>query len=145
MKQQFYKNMALWVVILVMILLLVTMLRETQVTPPDLPFSEFVNRVDSGEVEKVTIEDGHIIGTFTSGEPFASYAPVVTEGLLDRLHKNRVQYDARPKAEAGFCLTLDRSKVKPGRYLLTAVVHDPTDWVQRDVRRLLWDWRSWVV
>ncbi len=94
--------MALWVVIVVMILLLVTMLREGQTPPPELAFSEFLLRVDSGEVQKVTIEDGRILGTFSSGESFSSYAPVVTESLLARLEQHRVEYDARPKPEAGF-------------------------------------------
>ena len=102
MNQQFYKNMALWVVIVVMILLLVTMLREGQTPPPELAFSEFLQRVDGGEVQKVTIEDGRILGTFSSGDSFSSYAPVVTEGLLERLEEHRVEYDARPKPEAGF-------------------------------------------
>ena len=42
MNQQIYKNMALWVVILVMILMLVTMLRQGQTAPPELAYSEFL-------------------------------------------------------------------------------------------------------
>ena len=56
MNQQLYKNMALWVVILVMILLLVTMLRETQTETPPLPYSEFLAKIETGEIESVEIE-----------------------------------------------------------------------------------------
>ena len=60
--QQFYKNMALWVVILVMILLLVTMLRQGETPPPELAYSDFLTRVEAGEVQSVLIEEGHISG-----------------------------------------------------------------------------------
>ena len=53
MTQQFYKNMALWVVILLMILLLVTMLRQSQTAPTEIPYSDFVAKVENGEVARV--------------------------------------------------------------------------------------------
>ena len=100
MTQQFYKNMALWVVILLMILLLVTMLRQSQSTPAEIPFSKFMERVEAGEVAAVTIEDGHIDGRLSSGEPFATYAPAITEGLLDQLKTKNVEITARPARES---------------------------------------------
>ena len=42
MNQQFYKNMALWVVILVVMLLLFTMLKQEHGAPPELAYSDFV-------------------------------------------------------------------------------------------------------
>ncbi len=54
--QQFYKNMALWVVILVMILLLVTMLRQTETEDDPVPYSEFLAKIETGEIESVDIE-----------------------------------------------------------------------------------------
>jgi cell division protease FtsH len=100
--QQLYKNMALWVVILVMILLLVTMLRQTQVETPPLPYSEFLAKIESGEIESVEIEEGNIEGLFTNGGRFTTYAPVVTEELLQQLYTQHVQIEARPKAEGSF-------------------------------------------
>ena len=82
MNQQFYRNMALWVVILVMVLLLVTMLRQGQTTPPDIAYSEFHAKIDLGEIESVTIEEGHVTGRYTTGAEFQTYLPVVTEDLL---------------------------------------------------------------
>jgi cell division protease FtsH len=48
--QQFYKNMALWVVILVVMLLLFTMLRQEHDAPPDLAYSDFIVAVEDGRV-----------------------------------------------------------------------------------------------
>jgi len=100
--QQFYKNMALWVVILVMVLLLVTMLRQNQTAPPEIAFSDFIVQVEGGQVGEVTIEDGYIQGKYREGGEFTSYAPAVTQEFLDDLKSHGVKYSARPKPEAGF-------------------------------------------
>ncbi len=42
-------------------------------------------------------------------------------------------------------LTLDGTRLSPGRYRVTAVVRDLTDWVLRDELNLLADWRTWLV
>jgi len=100
--QQFYKNMALWVVILVMILLLVTMLRQTQTEDPPVPYSEFLAKIETGEIESVEIEEGNISGRFTNGGDFRTFAPVVTDDLLNRLHAQNIKIEARPKEEGSF-------------------------------------------
>jgi cell division protease FtsH len=100
MNQQFYKNMALWVVILLMVLMLVTMLRQNQATTQEIPYSEFLSRVDAGDVESVTIEENHINGRMKSAGEFATYAPTLTEGLLTQLKGKNVQINARPARES---------------------------------------------
>ncbi len=94
--------MALWVVILVMILLLFTMLRQGQTAPPEIAYSNFLNKLQNGEVEKVTIEEGHILGVDGTGAEFRSYAPAITEDLLARMQAANVEIEARPKPESSF-------------------------------------------
>jgi cell division protease FtsH len=100
--QQFYKNMALWVVILVVILLLVTMLKEEQTAPPDIAYSQFVSDVDDGRVEEVTIENGHISGKLDSGEEFTTHAPAITEDLLGRFAEEQIVVYSKPTEETSF-------------------------------------------
>jgi cell division protease FtsH len=100
--QQFYKNMALWVVILVMILLLVTMLKQNQAAPPEIAFSEFLVHVEAGEVQDVIIEEGYIHGTYEEGGEFTTYAPSITEDLLTELQAQGITITARPKPEGSF-------------------------------------------
>jgi cell division protease FtsH len=100
--QQFYKNMALWVVILVMILLLVTMLKQGQQAPPELTYSEFLQKVDTEQLESVTIEENTVVGKLTDGTEFSSYLPVVSDEILDQLEAKNVQITARPKPEGSF-------------------------------------------
>jgi cell division protease FtsH len=102
LNQHFYKNMALWVVILVMILMLVTMLRQGQTTPPDIAYNEFLDKIENDQLQSLIIEEGHVLGTQTDGNEFATYLPVVSEELLDTLHAKGIEVHARPKPEAGF-------------------------------------------
>ena len=104
MNQQFYKNMALWVVILVMILLLVTMLSQGEETPPDKEYTEFIAMVERGEVARVTLEDGDVKGELRDGTgDFTTYVPPeLTDELFLVLVANDVEIKAQRKAEAGF-------------------------------------------
>ena len=72
MNQQFYKNLALWVVILVVMLLLFTTLRQNESPVPNIPFSEFMEMVETNQVESITIEEGHIAGEYADGRKFTA-------------------------------------------------------------------------
>jgi cell division protease FtsH len=98
--QQFYKNMALWVVLLLLILLLVTMLRQNQTTPTEIPYTDFKHKVEAGEVASVTIEDGgHLEGKLANGSDFTSHTPVV-ESLVKTLEEKGVEVASRPAHES---------------------------------------------
>ncbi len=100
MNQTFYKNMALWVVILLMILLLVSMLSNRQPPPAEIPYSQFLAQVEAGEVQSVTIVAGRIEGSLRNGEAFQSYAPTITESMLESLRQHGVEVRARPPDES---------------------------------------------
>ena len=99
MNQQFYKNMALWVVILVVMLLLFTMLRQESEAPPDLAYSDFIVAVRDGQVTEVTIEEGNISGKMVDTTEFTTYAPSVGENLLGVLEEQQVKVIAKEKDE----------------------------------------------
>jgi len=98
--QQFYKNMALWVVLLLMILLLVTVLRQGQETPAEISFTEFLAKLDSDQVESVTMEEGHVTGEYRDGNSFATYVPPIYDTLVPRLEEKGIEITARPKQES---------------------------------------------
>jgi cell division protease FtsH len=100
--QQFYKNMALWVVILVIILLLVTMVKQEEPVTQDIAYSEFIENVEDRHVESVVIEEGYIHGVMNSGEKFNTYAPVISDDLLAKLHENEIRVEAKPREESSF-------------------------------------------
>jgi cell division protease FtsH len=100
--QQFYKNMALWVVILVVMLLLFTMLRQDHDAPPVLAYSEFIMLVEDGSISEVTIEEGNIAGKKIDDGEFTTYAPVIGEDLLSLLKEKGIKVEAQPKDEGSF-------------------------------------------
>ena len=104
MNQQFYKNMALWVVILVVILLLVTMMRQEETAAPEIAFSQFLTELASDQVGEVTIEDGNISGKYVDGRgEFTTYAPPeALPTLIPQLTEREVKFDAKPKPEGSF-------------------------------------------
>ncbi|MFT5441270.1 MAG: cell division protease FtsH, partial [Myxococcota bacterium] len=102
MNQQFYKNMALWVVILVVILLLVTMLNQDAAAPPEVAYSEFLTNVEDSSIESVMIEEGAIKGKLNDGTEFTTYAPVITQELITLLREHDIKFEAQPKDEGSF-------------------------------------------
>ena len=49
MNQQFYKNMAVWVVLLVLMILLVTVLKTNQQAPRDLTYTQLLEQLRAGQ------------------------------------------------------------------------------------------------
>jgi cell division protease FtsH len=98
--QQFYKNMALWVVLLVMILLLVTVLRQSKAAPQEITYTEFIAKLEAGKIERVTMEEGHVSGKDADGGEFATFVPPVYDSLVPKLQEKGVEITARPKRES---------------------------------------------
>ena len=94
--------MALWVVILVVILLLVTMLNQDEGAAPEIAYSDFLTEVEDSSIESVLIEEGEIRGKLTDGSEFTTYAPVVTQDLITLLREHEVKFEAQPKDEGSF-------------------------------------------
>jgi len=107
MNQQFYKNMAVWVVLLVLMILLVTVLKTNQPAPRDLSYTELLAQLRSGKVSELTLEEGHVSGEFEdAGTPFTAYVPELLYGEfgseLRRLEETDpdLKITTRPKRES---------------------------------------------
>ena len=100
MNQQFYRSAGLWILLFLLILVVIAMLRQGQPAPQEITYTEFMTRLQSGQLESVTIEEGHISGSEKDGEPFATYAPTVTQELLAALEAEGVEVTARPAGES---------------------------------------------
>ncbi|MBI2833296.1 MAG: ATP-dependent metallopeptidase FtsH/Yme1/Tma family protein [Acidobacteria bacterium] len=66
---------------------------QTRDTP--ITFTQFMQRVDAGEVDKVTITGNEILGITKGGEKFRSYAPPQYEGLGNKLIERNVAITAK--------------------------------------------------
>ena len=104
MNQQFYKNLALWVVILVVMLLLFTTLKQDEPVPPEVRLSEFMEQVETNQVESVSIEEGNIQGKYADGRKFTTYAPPasIDNEFLSDLRQRGISTEVKPRDEGSF-------------------------------------------
>jgi cell division protease FtsH len=98
--QQIYRNLAVWVVLLLMLVVLVTMLRQGQTAPTEISFTDFESHVVAGDIQKVVIEDKQITGQLRDAGDFQTYAPAVTESLITELKSHGIEIVARPPQES---------------------------------------------
>ncbi|MEK6549492.1 MAG: ATP-dependent metallopeptidase FtsH/Yme1/Tma family protein, partial [Nitrospirota bacterium] len=90
------KNLVFWVVVgLFMILLFNLFTFQGQSPDEEVRFSEFVTKVEQGDIREVTIRGNHLNGLFKDGRPFKTYTVEYPE-LVKLLRDNHVAINARP-------------------------------------------------
>jgi cell division protease FtsH len=96
----FGKNLALWIVIGLLLVALFNLFQTSSTRGPQstLAFSDFVADVNRGQVTDVTIQGDSIIGHFTDGRAFSTYAPK-DPSLVGRLIDKGVRITASPVDE----------------------------------------------
>ena len=102
---QFYKNLALWLVIsLVMIMLFNMMTQQGRETKP-VPYTTFLAALEEGEIVDVTIKGSNIEGTYMDGSAFKTYAPDDPD-LISHLRDQGVAIQAEPDESNSFWMSL---------------------------------------
>ncbi|MCW5700526.1 MAG: ATP-dependent metallopeptidase FtsH/Yme1/Tma family protein, partial [Rhodospirillales bacterium] len=96
----FSKNLALWVIIALAVLFLFNMFQGSapRGSHQPLAYSDFISRVESGEVQEVTIKGREIVGRYRDGQALATYAPE-DPSLIAKLQEHSVQIKAQPSEE----------------------------------------------
>ena len=96
----FYKNLALWLVISLMMVMLFQIFKQPDRASIAISYSDFLNMVDSGSVNQVTIQGENISGMSGQG-PFKTYAPKDPE-LISLLRSKGVKITARPQEDSSW-------------------------------------------
>ncbi len=89
------KNLLLWVVIALVLMMVFNNFGPQPTTLQRLEYSDFLEAVQSGRVQKVTIEGKEIIGFMQDNTRFVTYNPG-DNGLIGDLIKHDVKISARP-------------------------------------------------
>ncbi len=97
---QFYKNLALWLVISLMMVMLFQIFKQPRSSSVYVSYSDFLNMVDSGNVVQVTIQGDNISGMSAQG-PFKTYAPKDPE-LIRLLRVKGVKITAKPVEDSSW-------------------------------------------
>jgi hypothetical protein len=92
-----FRNFALWVVIFLLVLALVTLFQNPghRGGGSEIAYSQLLNDADAGKIQSVTISGQDVSGTYVGGGNFSSYAPN-DPGLVSKLQGKGVQITARP-------------------------------------------------
>ena len=73
MNSPFYKNLALWMVIGLIVLVLFNVFQASQPSSGKMVFSDFLKRVESGEVKEVLIRGKSVTGKLGDGSTFRTF------------------------------------------------------------------------
>ncbi|MFO8089395.1 MAG: ATP-dependent zinc metalloprotease FtsH [Desulfatiglandaceae bacterium] len=96
----FYKNLALWLVISLMMVMLFQVFKQPTQTSLSVSYSDFLRMVEDDAVNQVTIQGNHITGNSSRG-PFKTYAPRDAE-LVSLLINKGVQISAKPEEDSSW-------------------------------------------
>ncbi len=99
MNNQFSKNIALWLVIILMMVMLFNILNPQHPGEKPLSYTEFLSRVDNDSISNVVIQGRNLTATDKSGEKFTVYTPEDDE-LIKILRNKGISIEAKPPAEA---------------------------------------------
>jgi cell division protease FtsH len=105
------KTALLWVVIIVLVFLLWSLFQTTKGTSETIGFSVFLDRLNSGSIESVTIRGDDVRGetraTIPGGKKeFHTTAPPNYPALIDQLQAKRVKFDVEHAADTPFIAAL---------------------------------------
>jgi cell division protease FtsH len=95
------RNFALWVIIFLLVLALVTLFQSPGSRNPaqEMSYSQFLSEVESGRVSSVMISGPEISGSLSDGRLFQSYSPN-DPGLVQKLTEKGVNFSAKPLTDS---------------------------------------------
>ena len=101
----FTKNLALWLVITLMMVMLYNLFNQQQITQNELSYSEFLSMVDSDRLAEVTIQGQEIRATDINRSQFKIYAPQ-DPALIQNLKEKNVRINVKPPAESPWYMSV---------------------------------------
>ena len=96
----FYKNLALWLVISLMMVMLFQIFKQPDRSSASVGYSDFLSMVESGSVSSVTIQGDNILGMSAQG-PFKTYAPKDPE-LIGLMRSKGVKISVKPQEDSSW-------------------------------------------
>jgi cell division protease FtsH len=101
----FYKNLALWLVISLMMILLFNLFNQPRSPQEKVIFSDFLIALEKGEVREVTIQGHNLYGRYSNLKEFKTFAPSYPD-LIKALKEKNVKITARPEDDSPWYMTM---------------------------------------
>ncbi|MEJ2323646.1 MAG: ATP-dependent zinc metalloprotease FtsH [Nitrospirota bacterium] len=90
-----FRGLFIWLLIAMMMILLINLLSSPKKVENEITFSQFISKVEAGEVEEVVIKERDITGRFADGKKFRTYAADYPD-LVSLLREKGVEITAQP-------------------------------------------------
>jgi cell division protease FtsH len=94
----FYKNLALWLVITLMMVMLYNLFSKQHLSETNISYTEFLTMVDQGRISEVVIQGQELFVTDVNRNRFKVYAPQ-DKDLIQILRNKGVVINAKPPSE----------------------------------------------
>jgi len=95
---QFQKNIALVLTVLLVFLLVWQLFNQQKSSTKDIIYTEMLNHLKNGEITEVTVQGDSITGKLANGNTFKTFAPKDDE-LISSLREKNVKITAKPQEE----------------------------------------------
>ncbi|PIQ99410.1 MAG: cell division protein FtsH [Nitrospinae bacterium CG11_big_fil_rev_8_21_14_0_20_45_15] len=103
---QFYKNLALWLVILLIFVALFNAFNKPLTAQSEVVFSDFLLQVDEGQVKEVMIQGDYITGKYLDGREFQTITPPKDPDLIRILREKKVRMVVVPPEQTSWYMSL---------------------------------------
>ncbi|MEJ2032371.1 MAG: ATP-dependent zinc metalloprotease FtsH [Deltaproteobacteria bacterium] len=101
----FYKNLSMWLVIGLAMILLFNLFNKPQTQVAEWSYSQFLTSVETSKIKEVVIQGDKITGTTRSGESFKTIMPPNAD-LVPELRHGKVDIRVKQKEETPWYLTI---------------------------------------
>ncbi len=103
-----FKSVGIWLVVALVLMTVFNQFntRQQQTEQAKLDYSQFLDKVKTGQIEKVTIEGRTLKAITTEGTRVSTYAPPNDIWLVSDLLKYGVKVEARPEEEQSFLMSI---------------------------------------
>jgi len=82
------KNLVLWLVIALVLMSVFSNFGPPPKQVTKLAYSQFIEKVRSGDIKNITVEERNISGVTQDDKPFVTYVPQISETVLNNLVEN---------------------------------------------------------
>jgi len=101
------KNVLLWVVIAVILMTVFNNLGGQRTATDTITYSDFLQRVGSGQIDNVRFDGVEITGVRDGGQPFTTYSPETdNSSLIGELNRANVDFERAPPENPSMLLSI---------------------------------------
>ena len=99
------KNIALWLVISLVFVMLYHLFNQPKSAQENIIFSDFISSAEKGQVVEVTIQGESITGKLNNGKNFKTYAPKDT-GMIPMLKEKGIRIAVKPADDSPWYMNI---------------------------------------